>query len=54
MKDKLPSANFTEIEVMKARIKHFERLQKWQISISGINFLVLLIMVLQLSSKIFG
>lgn len=46
--------NLIAIRVMQAKFEHIEKMQKITLGISGVNLIVLLIMILQLSTKIFG
>ena len=42
------------LHVMKAEYRHLKQLVIGTLAISGVNFIVLLIMILQLSNEIFG
>ena len=52
--EEMTTENLIAIRVMQAEYKHLRQLVTVAIGISGVNFIVLLIMILQLSTEIFS
>lgn len=50
----LPGSNFTAIKVMETKYEHLQNLVWVTIGLSGLNFIVLLVMIVQLSNEVFN